>query len=607
MKGRILFPLRYKILLVLLLVVSSVVGAITYTMANLFYDDKRAYIHDLTSIVVVHTAQEMRALLIGYRERLQIFARLAYDNELPQEKKKAVIKDLFGDFKGFVAITLHDADGDVVIYDVNQFKTADVTQEEIDRYRKKNPLPLETLAANSTLIENSTFDKALPTFTIAIQHKMKGEAGKLVAISALIRLDELLNVTERSQLFETFVVDGKGALFVHPDLERAINREHADWVPQLDSIISGRNMGTTKEYVAGGEEWVGGFASVGFGSLTVGVQIQKSAVLLTAKALINNLLMTALALLLVSALLGLLGSYRITQPMRRLSAAAHKLGQGDFNVTLKSNSWDEMGLLSNSFNDMADELKSREEKLLEANQQLVQSEKMSAFGQLSAGIAHEVKNPLAGILGYAQLTLRKLDDDDPLVKNITVIEKEAKRCKNIIENLMGFARQEHVEHAPCEINQIVSDAVTIVDHQLTINRITIKNLSADGLPKVMANSNQIQQVLMNLMINAQQAMEVNGEGLLLIRTRLRKDRFVSIVIADNGPGMNEEVQKKLFEPFFTTKPAGKGTGLGLSVSYGIINEHGGKITVQSTEGKGTVFIITLPLASSAVSSSQDLT
>ena len=263
-------------------------------------------------------------------------------------------------------------------------------------------------------------------------------------------------------------------------------------------------------------------------------------------------------------------------------------------MKINATSRDEIGSLATSFNHMASELKSREKALIEANEKLVQSEKLSAFGQLSAGIAHEVKNPLTGILGYAQLSLRKIDKETSLHKNISVIEKEAKRCKAIIENLMKFARQEQVEFKETDLINVAGDALAIVDHQLSINRIKVIKQFDPALPLISGNANQIQQVLINLMINSQQAMD--GEpGTISLRIRNCNDKWVEIWLKDSGPGIDKEIQDKLFEPFFTTKKSGKGTGLGLSMSYGIINEHKGKILIHSTLGKGTTFVIVLPI------------
>jgi signal transduction histidine kinase len=244
---------------------------------------------------------------------------------------------------------------------------------------------------------------------------------------------------------------------------------------------------------------------------------------------------------------------------------------------------------------MATELDSREKALKGAQAALVQSEKMAAFGQLGAGIAHEIKNPLAGILGLTQLSLRRATEDDPVYKNLTIIEKETNRCTTIIQNLLKFARQEKVAFEPVNINQVAQDAAAIVEHQLEMHKVKLKKNFASSLPMISGNANQIQQVLVNLMINAQQAME-GSPGEVTVTTLSLDSSHVQVQIRDNGSGIPEDIQAKIFEPFFTTKEVGKGTGLGLSVSYGIIKEHKGEIKVESSPEKGTTFKIEFPLA-----------
>ena len=313
---------------------------------------------------------------------------------------------------------------------------------------------------------------------------------------------------------------------------------------------------------------------------------------LAAKELINTWLSLALGVLAFSVLVSFVWSRGMTRPIQRLSEATYQVASGHFDVEVFSKSRDEIGLLADSFNRMASELKERESDLKSAQAALIQSEKMAAFGQLGAGIAHEVKNPLAGILGYTQLALRKADKESLLAKQLKIIEKETKRCKTIIENLMKFSRQEKTEKSAINLNQVVEDAVAIVDHQLTIHKVKIEKNIEEGLPAMGGNANQLQQVLMNLMINAQQAMPEGG--VVSISTRRNKDK-VEILVADTGPGMSKDIQGKIFEPFFTTKPVGQGTGLGLSVSYGIVKDHYGEIILESELGQGTVFTLSFPM------------
>ena len=194
-------------------------------------------------------------------------------------------------------------------------------------------------------------------------------------------------------------------------------------------------------------------------------------------------------------------------------------------------------------------------------------------------------------MGYAQLAQRKVDPESPVARHLAIIEKETKRCKVIIENLLRFARKEKTKFTPTDVNCVILDALTIVDHQLTINHVQIEKSLAEDLPMVNGNDNQLQQVLINLMINAQQAMPEGGKVRLMTRAL---PPHVEIRVSDTGIGIPKQNQQKIFEPFFTTKPAGEGTGLGLSVSYGLLKEHGGELLVESEEGAGTTFILLIP-------------
>jgi signal transduction histidine kinase len=347
------------------------------------------------------------------------------------------------------------------------------------------------------------------------------------------------------------------------------------------------------EYPRDGVQMVGGFARVDRVGVLAGAQIPKSAAYLASRSLMRNLILVSLVLLLSAAVLGVWLSRGITRNLERLTATAREVGHGRFDVKVDVESRDEIGTLASSFNEMASELNAREKALLAAQAQLIQSEKLAAFGQLGAGIAHEVKNPLAGILGYVQLSLRKVEPESPIHNNLKVIEKETRRCKTIIDNLLKFARQEKVAHEPIEVNRVAEDTAALVDHQLGMHQVRLEKALAESLPRVLGNANQLQQVLLNIILNAEQAME-GKPGTIRIETAGQEDGRVEIRVRDTGPGIPKEIQARLFEPFFTTKPAGKGTGLGLSVTYGIVKDHKGEILVESEPGQGATFIIRLP-------------
>ncbi|NTW67559.1 MAG: HAMP domain-containing protein, partial [Nitrospirae bacterium] len=431
--------------------------------------------------------------------------------------------------------------------------------------------------------------------TMAIAVRDGADQGPPAVASAVIRLDGLQRLASRSKVFEIFVIDARGNLLAHSDPRKVIQHAQASWIPDIKGLNAMNTIGTTLEYVENGVPVVGGFARAEFSGLLAGAQIPKSAAYLTARALLNNLVIIALILLVVSAIISLFWSQLITRPIEHLSRAANEVGKGRFDVRVQAASRDEIGDMAESFNQMAEGLDTREQELQASQAALIQSEKMAAFGQLGAGIAHEIKNPLAGIIGLAQLLLRKVDKDSPLYENLAMIEKEARRSKTITENLLRFARQEKMEFTKIDLNAVAMESAAIVDHQLGINQIRLNKELAPRLPQIIGNANQLQQVLMNLMINAQQAME-GSPGSVTLSTRLLDAETIELRVTDTGPGIPPDIQARIFEPFFTTKTAGKGTGLGLSVSYGIIKDHKGDVRVESTVGKGSAFVITLPAA-----------
>jgi len=233
-----------------------------------------------------------------------------------------------------------------------------------------------------------------------------------------------------------------------------------------------------------------------------------------------------------------------------------------------------------------------ERKLMETHLRLANSEKLASLGKLAAGIAHEINNPLGGILIFASLLIEDLPEDDPRRIDLTRIVQEAGRCKEIVKSLLEFARQSEPKMDPVDINRAITDGLFFLENQALFHNIQIvKNLDP-ALPFAWGNGSQLKQVFMNITVNAAEAMH-NG-GTLTISTSFSAERkSITIEFADTGEGIPEENLSRIFDPFFTTKDVGKGTGLGLSTAYGIIEEHGSKIGVKSKLGEGTRFTIEL--------------
>ena len=225
---------------------------------------------------------------------------------------------------------------------------------------------------------------------------------------------------------------------------------------------------------------------------------------------------------------------------------------------------------------------------------LQQSEKLSSIGEIVAGVAHELNNPLSGVLGFSQLLAQK-DAEGKFRRDIERIVECAHRCQKIVQNLLSFARPGNPEKKPVGLNGILEKTLDLLEPALHADGIEVVKEITPQLPYVMADFHQVQQVLTNLINNAQQAMGAERSGgRLTLRTRVREDQRIAVEVGDNGPGIPPDVLPKIFDPFFSTKKQGRGTGLGLSVSFGIVRDHGGEIAVESRMGKGTTFSVIFP-------------
>jgi two-component system NtrC family sensor kinase len=304
-------------------------------------------------------------------------------------------------------------------------------------------------------------------------------------------------------------------------------------------------------------------------------------------------------------------SNRISAPLRTLEDAAKKYTEGDYKSHFTINKAPrEVQNLATALNHMAEEVESEKKELEEwadkmedkvqertaelkkIHGQLFRSEKLASIGKLAAGVAHEINNPLTGVLTNASLLLEDLPDGDPKKEDVNVIVSETIRCREIVKRLLDFARQTKPQKKLTNINSLVDNIVLLVRNQTTFRNINIERKLEDSIPEIMADSDQIQQVIINFILNASDAMP-NG-GSLVIQSRVMDNKeYVELKFTDSGHGIPEENKNRIFDPFFTTKETG--TGLGLSISYGIIEQHGGLIHVESELGKGTTFIVQLPI------------
>jgi two-component system NtrC family sensor kinase len=318
-----------------------------------------------------------------------------------------------------------------------------------------------------------------------------------------------------------------------------------------------------------------------------------------------------ISIIVLSVLLSLLLTRFVNRPIDKLLSATKKAAHGNLDQNVAIRSHDELGELADSFNNMISELKrsrdaieqwtqtlehrvqERTQELQQVQDQLIRAGKMAAIGELAAGVAHEINNPLTGILTFSSLMLKKVDEKNPWKKDLENIVKQTTRCRNIVKGLLDFARQRKPDKKEWDIHTLIVQTLTLVEKQAPFQNIQIIKEFSTGIPTLFVDADQIQQVFMNILLNAADAMAGNG-GTLTIQTALRDGR-TEISFMDTGCGIAKEHLSKLFDPFFTTKETGKGTGLGLAISYGIIQSHGGDIEVKSEVGKGSTFRIKLPI------------
>jgi two-component system NtrC family sensor kinase len=300
------------------------------------------------------------------------------------------------------------------------------------------------------------------------------------------------------------------------------------------------------------------------------------------------------------ALFSLAVAYMFTQkilipPINKLVSASKEVAKGNLEAKVEINTNDELQYLADSFNAMAQSLLKRDEQLKEfTTQKIMESERLALIGQLAANVAHELNNPLQGIVAYSHLLLEKMPDQEPNKVMVEKIVGQANRSRDIIRGLLDFSRQRKPDKTLSNVNQLIEECVSLIENQAVFQNIHIDKDFQEDLPLLVIDPSQIERVFINIIINAAEAMD--GTGLLRLVTRYNpQTEFVEAIFIDSGDGIDPQDIDKIFDPFFTTKDVGHGTGLGLAISYGIIKGHKGTISVESELGKGSTFTIRLPI------------
>ncbi len=305
---------------------------------------------------------------------------------------------------------------------------------------------------------------------------------------------------------------------------------------------------------------------------------------------LRMLFLAAGSILLISLLLWVLVQKLVGKPVAGLVDATRIVGSGNLEYKVPKLSRDELGQLAKAFNEMTS-------KLVLAQRQLYHSDKLASLGRLAAGLAHEINNPLTGVLSYSSVLQKRKEFEPEVRKDLEVIVNETKRCREIVKRLLDFARPQPAEKKQADLDDVIARTLAILENQFKKRRVEIETRLSPDLPQIYADAAQLQQVLVNLLVNAADALGDQG-GTVTIATAPANvtdgAEAVTLNISDTGCGIASDDLTRIFEPFFTTKGQ-QGTGLGLAVVWGIVEEHGGTISVSSKPGDGTTFTVQFPV------------
>ena len=438
------------------------------------------------------------------------------------------------------------------------------------------------------------------------QHKIIGVLYGAVLLNGDVEIVDKIKRT----VYEDLIYDGKDigtATIFQDDVRISTNVRNEDGSRAIRTRVSEE---VYNQVVIEGEPWIGRAYVVNdwyitayepirsirrevIGILYVGVLEQKYV------DIRSQTILAFLGITLTGSLGAMMLAYflarRISIPIKELVSASKEIEGGNLDTKVEITSSDELGDLAETFNSMASALKERDKQLKEfTKSKIMESERLALIGQLAANVAHELNNPLQGIVTYSHLLLENESSDGSSASSAQKIVTQANRCRDIIRGLLDFSRQRKPDKTVCNINAVIDECIALVEYQALFHNIEIIKEFDENLPMIVVDPSQMQQVIINMVVNAAEAMDESGQ-LTLVTGYDPVEKVIEIKIRDSGQGIPEENVRKLFDPFFTTKDVGHGTGLGLAISYGIVREHNGSISVESELGKGTSFLVKLPM------------
>jgi signal transduction histidine kinase len=577
------------VLLVGLLLLAAM--AVYLTLATrIITRDKEATVYDVNALVAGTVADQVETTVDGFADKLRYFGQ-EYASTPGDAERRA--RSLFSADDEVLSlqvdtITEGGVERSFLYFDAERLSALNIVKEDMLLARKQTPVPFDIVRKSGVLLQNASLAPDLALLRLSAVTA----DGKAI-ITADLRPERLLRTVTTGSVTRVFLVDSLGRVLAHRDPSKVIAHEDFSALAPVQSALAGKTARGAEQYEQSGQQRLASYARVGHGLAAVVAEVPVAEVFGATRDLSSRSLLFAAGIVALALVLAIILSRALTAPLRRLSDTMVVISKGEYGVTVPVEGAPEIRSVGVALNEMSRELIRRSDDLQRAHNHLVQSEKLSAVGELAASVAHEVKNPMVGILGFAQLG-KESDSMTEAHEYFGLIESDTLRANKILQNLLEFARPPEMEMEPLSPNEVVQGALQLCQHQLQMQGVKVETKLGEGLVGILGNNNQLRQVLLNLMMNAGQAMAESQTKRVTVSTVADGD-FAKVLVADTGPGMTAEVMQNLFKPFFTTKRRGLGTGLGLSVSRSIIEAHKGMLTAESVPGQGATFIVRLPV------------
>lgn len=552
--------------------------------------DKEATVYDVNALVAGAVADQVETTVDGFTDKLRYFGQEYATTPGDAERRARSLFQADDEVLSLEVDALTEAGVEraFLFVDSERLATLNIEKDDILLARKQTPVPFEVVRRSGVLLQNAS----LPPDLALLRLSVMTSDGRAI-ITAELRPERLLRTVNTGSVTRVFLVDSLGRVLAHRDAAKVLAHDDLSALAPVKAALAGKAARGAEQYEQDGEQRLASYARVGGGLAAVVAEVPVAEVFGATRELSSRSLLFASGVVAIALVLAVFLSRALTAPLRRLSDTMVVISKGEYGVTVPVEGAPEIRSVGTALNEMSRELIRRSDDLQRAHNNLVQSEKLSAVGELAASVAHEVKNPMVGILGFAQLG-KESDSMEEAKEYFGLIESDTQRANKILQNLLEFARPPEMEMEPLGLNDVVQGALQLCRHQLQMQGVKVETSLAEGLGGIQGNNNQLRQVLLNLMMNAGQAMAESATKRVTVATALDGD-FVKVLVQDTGPGMTAEVMQHLFKPFFTTKRRGLGTGLGLSVSRSIIEAHKGTLTAESQVGQGATFIVRLPV------------